>query len=140
VATSTVDYKTTAYPLELEEALNWRGSVLGQPSLLSEAVGKAAVNIWLHETLDHALIINCFNLGLKYYWRRANRSRSNPEELDELVATDFRNLSAWADPTGSVIPQVHENLSLGFYAVFEFDKCLQYIRDDSALDTDDRFL
>jgi tetratricopeptide (TPR) repeat protein len=138
-----LDHETdtaTAHPLGLEKSLSWRNIVLGQPTLLGEIMGKSAVSIWLHERLDHDVVLNCFNLGLKYYWRRANRSLSNLEELDELVATDFRNLSVWADPSVPVVAKVHGNLSLAFYAVFEFDKCLQYIRDNSVLDTDDQLL
>ena len=128
--------------LEIEHALKWQRDCLDNSSLLDETIGKAAVNSWLHEDLDECYaVIHCFILGLKYYWRRANRTRTNLEELNELTATKFRDLSAWADPTGPSVPIVHGNLGLAFFAVKEFDKCLQHLRvDNSICDIDEKLL
>jgi len=120
--------------LEVECALKWQRACLDDPSFMEETVGKAAVKLWLHEGLSQGgAVIGSFTLGLKYYWRRANRTQSNLEELDELTATLFRNLSMWADPSGPAVPVVHGNLGLAFYAVFQFDKCLQHLRGDNSI-------
>jgi tetratricopeptide (TPR) repeat protein len=134
---STDEYATAALvctDLEIERAMNWQRVCLDSSFLLKETVGKAAVTLWLHESLDQPhTVIACFLLGLKYYWRRGNRTRSNLEELDELIATKFQDLSAWANPTGPSVPVVHGNLGLAFYAVLEFDKCLQNLRDEKPI-------
>jgi len=120
--------------LEVECALKWQRACLDDPSFLEETVGKAAVRLWLHEGLSQGgAVIASFTLGLKYYWRRANRTQSNLEELDELTATLFQNLSMWADPSGPAVPVVRGNLGLAFYAVFQFDKCLQHLRGDNSI-------
>jgi pentatricopeptide repeat protein len=120
--------------LEIEDVLNWQRDCLDNSLVLVETIGKAAVTLWLHESFDQAhAAMNCFILGLKYYWRRANRTRSNLDELDELTATKFQNLSVWADPTGLSVPVVHGNLGLAFYAVLEFDKCVQHLRGEKSI-------
>lgn len=131
---STDDSTAGEIDLEIEDVLNWQRDCLDNSLLLVETIGKAAVTLWLHESFDQArAAMNCFVLGLKYYWRRANRTRSNRDELDELIATKFQNLSVWADPTGPSVPVVHGNLGLAFYTVLEFDKCVQHLRGEKSI-------
>ena len=135
-----MDEAGTDHP-DLKCALNWQRACLDNSSFLEEIIGKAAVSVWLSEALDGGdAVINCFILGLNYYWRRANRTQSNLEELVELTATNFQSLSAWAEPAGPSVPVCQRNLGLAFYAVYEFDKSLQYLRGDNSIDGVDETL
>ena len=103
-------------------------------SILQEALGKAAASIWLHERLDEcSILLGCFLLGLKYYWKRANRSQSNLQELKELIDTKFIDISVWvADAVDRVLPIVKRNIGLAFFAVYRWDECIRCFNSDDC--------
>ena len=120
----------------------WRSAVLtSKLSILGEALGKAAAAIWLHERLDDcSVVMGCFMLGLKYYWKRADRSQSNLEELKELINTRFRGISVWSTLIGLERPVVKRNIGLAYLSVYRWDDCIRYIDiEDNISDEADEF-
>ena len=117
--------------IEIEAVIAWRCAVLGNISILQEAVGRAAASIWLHERLDEcSTLLGCFLLGLKYYWKRVNRSQSNLQELQELIASKFIEISVWVADGGRVLPIVERNIGLAFFAVYRWDECIRCFNSD----------
>ena len=101
------------------QALKWRQTILSDTTILGELIGKAAADIWLHEALpDTQSVHNSFLLALKYYWKERtgkNRKQSNLEELDELVASEFEEISAWA---GSGKNVVKRNMGVAYFSLY----------------------
>jgi tetratricopeptide (TPR) repeat protein len=123
-----------ATDVEVKHVTAWKCAVLFNNSILGEAIGKAAAAIWLYERLDEChLLIPCFLLGLKYYWKRMDRSKSNLEELHELTASKFIGISTWEADSGRLLPIVERNMGLAFFAVYKWDECINCFNTDESL-------
>ena len=95
-------------------------AVFGNISILQEAVGRAAASIWLHERLDEcSTLLGCFLLGLKYYWKRVNRSQSNLQELRSSLLPSPIEISVWVENSGRVLPIVERNIGLAFFRKYD---------------------
>ena len=74
----------------VDSSLKWREEIMGNPGLLGELIGRAAANLWLFGTLlDYNAIAASFRLALKYYRKTTNRLKSNAEELQDLISSEF---------------------------------------------------
>jgi tetratricopeptide (TPR) repeat protein len=106
--------------------------------VLGELVGKAAGAVWLYEHLRRATtVLNCFSLAVKYYCKRAGSSRSNLEELQDLIASDFLPISAWVSQNEHT-PIVQRNIGLAFFLVFRWDDCIRCIKvEDPSTSVDE---
>ena len=122
--------------VETQTANEWCGVVVRNDSMLGEAIGKAAGTMWLHETHDSLTVLNCFSLALKYYWKRGNRSRSNLEELQDLIASNFRSILAWVAQHELKTPVIQRNIGLAFFTLYRWDDCIRCltIEDDFSND------
>lgn len=68
-----------------------------------------------------------FVLALKYYWKRANRSLSNAQEVEELVATNFSGIATWAN--GENRPQTKkQNLGVAFFELKKREQCVKCLK------------
>ena len=83
-------------------------------------------------------LLGCFLLGLKYYWKRVNRSQSNLQELQELIDSKFIDISVWVADGGRVLPIVERNIGLAFFAVYRWDECIRCFNSDDCK-SDERF-
>jgi hypothetical protein len=106
---------------------NWLRAVLHNPSILGEAIGKAAVNLWLDEKSSAPYSITTyFALGLNYYWKRENRYLNNWKELAELVQGNFQNIAIWAGSKSySVIDRV--NSGIVCFVLQQWEDCVRFL-------------
>lgn len=119
--------------IESEAVIARRYAVLDNISILQESVGRAAASVWLHERLDEcSTLLGCFLLGLKYYWKRAKRSQTNLQELQQLIASNFVDISVWVADGGRVLPIVERNIGLAFFAVYRWDECIRCFNSDGC--------
>ena len=119
---------------QFEDALGWRCTVLDDPWILGEAMGKAAANIWLHESLKNcSVLFGCFSLALKHYLRRTDRLKTNVTELKELVVTRFKPISLWAAHDRLEIPILNTNIGLALYALYRWDECIDCLSTEDSL-------
>ena len=121
----------------VEAAVNWRRTILNNVYALGESIGKAATRIWLYEALDQVQpLTTCFRLALKYFWKRANRTETNRDELNQLVDTEFKAISVWAESQEDFKRIVKKNIALAFLIVYRWDDCIKCfdadITDDGA--------
>jgi tetratricopeptide (TPR) repeat protein len=114
--------------VESQAAIQWLGAVVRDTSVLGEAIGKAAGAVWLHEKDDAWTVLNCFLLALKHYWKRVSRSRSNLEELQDLVASKFLGISdsEWVAGNEHQTPIVEGNIGLAFFSFLRWDECIRH--------------
>lgn len=109
-----------------EVSVAWQRAVLSNLPILGELIGKAAASIWLHESLDRIKAVRlCFLLALKYYWKRKNRSQSNLNELNELTATDFKDISLWSGSNEQRHPVNKKNIGVAMFSVLRWDDCIR---------------
>jgi hypothetical protein len=116
----------------LKSALIWRAACLNEISPLGDQVGKAATVVWLHEAKTNQEAKFCFLLALKYYWRRPDRSQSNVVELDDLVSTEFKNMSLWSGSNDPQLPVTKWSIGIGLFCLQRWDDCIRYLDEDGA--------
>jgi tetratricopeptide (TPR) repeat protein len=118
------------------ESVTWRKRVLANLPILGESIGKVAARIWLHECIDLiGTVRQCFLLGLKYYWKRKNRSQTNLNELNELVATDFKDISIWSGDIEQQQSINKKNIGVALFSILKWDECIRYLDlDDDPSD------
>ena len=122
---------------DAQAANEWRLIVIQNASMLGEAIAKAAGAVWLYEKHDDLTTLNCFSLALKYYWKRSNKSHNNLEELQDLVSSDFLNISAWVAKPGRKNTIVQRNIGLAFFALYRWDECIRCLTSEDDFTTDD---
>lgn len=121
----------------LEPSIQWRAGILNKPEQLGEYVGKAAVGIWLYEDVNEFQQgAAAFLLGLKYYWRREGRSKSNLEELRELSTTKFKGIMEWMGSYRLGFPK-QKNLGVAFAALRQWSDSISNYRLSADTDDDD---
>ena len=115
----------------------WRMAILSDPSILGESIGKAAATIWLYESFDRIDAVRlCFLLGLKYYWKRKNRSQSNLNELNELATTDFKDISRWSGNNEHRQSVNKNNIGVALFSVLKWDDCIRCLDQEGDLSDD----
>ena len=98
---SLVGLKERADNGTLQEAIQWRDTIIGDRNLFGELVGKAAAKVWvIADIYDWGEVAASFRLALKYYWKREGRTLSNAKELDRLAETKFKDIARWAGISG----------------------------------------
>lgn len=112
----------------------WRSDTLMETStIIHEYFGKAAITLWLGGDLTCFEAQACFLLALKYYWRRNPRSGSNLSDIEELVATEFKSMSEWANYEGAT---KRTNLGMGYYVSQRWEDCIRCLsaEDNNSID------
>ena len=128
------DLKCDDADLELYEAVSWANTILDNPSVLGEIIGKEAACIWLYRDLRSiGEFATCFLLSLKYYWKRKDRILNNLHELNALAETEFKPIAVWTGNQGNCLKT--QNLGLVFYNLQRWDDCIRCMRDNDALDS-----
>jgi tetratricopeptide (TPR) repeat protein len=121
-------------------SVDWLHNVLSNPSVLGEALGKAAARLWFYNELqERQCILMCFRLGLKYYWKRENRVLSNVDELAELISNKFQGISHWAGGSENHVV-TKKNMGFAYFFLRQWGLCtglLNQARVEATVDLPD---
>ena len=129
------DLRSDDADLELYVAVRWANTIIHNPSILGETIGKAAASVWLYRDLRSIPeFATCFLLSLKYYWKRKGRTLNNSHELNALATTEFKAIAVWTGNQGNC-PKP-QNLGLAFYNLQMWDDCIRCLRDNESVNSD----
>jgi hypothetical protein len=77
-------------------------------------------------------VYTCFTLTMQNYWKRKDRTKTNLQELNELIATRFRGIREWVGTEEYSRPVVERNIAVGFYVLNRLDKYIEYFKAEGT--------
>lgn len=99
--------------------------------VIGDIFGKALVRFWIKGELNCFENLAYFILGLKYYWKRDGRTKTNLEEVEEMVQEEFKSMLEWSNG------EWHANqrsLAMGYYVLHKWEECARLLSQEDAKD------
>jgi len=113
-------------------AIKWAQTIVDNPGLLGEYVGKVAGEIWLYEDLLCVETQDWFCVALSYYLRRET---SNVDEVDDISKNCFERIVTWCGVKGRLLN--YKNIALGYFMLGMWDECVAcFERTDISTELD----
>ena len=100
-------------------AIKWAQTIVDNPGLLGEYVGKVAGEIWLYEDLSWDEAQEWFSVVLNYYLRR---EASNVDEVEDISENCFERIVTWCGMKGR-LPN-YKNIAVGYFMLRMWDECV----------------
>jgi tetratricopeptide (TPR) repeat protein len=114
---------------ELKESTIWRQKIFdGGSDVLGEQIGKAAARVWFDG--DHQELIElsmAFRLALKYYMRRESRTLKQFQDLEQLAATDFKDMAVWGSTAADILPKTR-NVGVAYFVLRRWEESIRFLR------------
>ena len=118
--------------------LQWARAVSNNPEIFREYIGKAAAELWLHESLTMKTTKGLFCLALKSFCKTSKIRIDNIEDLQSLAFNEFVVISTWLGDEGRVPRKV--NLGTGYWMLRKWSEAVTYLENSKRSDVGFRFL